>query len=303
MTLVELVVVPLVAVTVAVSVSATLEVQVSVDVAVGGMLTLVGFSVHTALPVAVTVRPTVPVKVPRAATVTVEDPPGDPTFAVTLVGLALRLMPGGGPAPLMVTDIGAVELVIRLFVPPVPVIVTENVVVEATVPVSVQVVVAVPPAVRVTDAGLHEAVTPDGEEVEPIATEPANWKVAAPRLVTVTPTSAVPPVLKVTLVVLATMLKPLMRIVSVPSVCCGRPVADIRSLYNSRPYAVDVKLISLVTVWPADNVKGGGTGIGQTIPVVPGLHVVPVPEFIRVIVPVYPPRLAKVSTRLADPFA
>ena len=120
-TLVELVVVPLVAVTVAVSVSATAEVQVSVDVAVGGMLTLVGFSEQDALPVAVTVRPTVPVKVPRAATVTVEDPPGAPTFAVTLVGLALRLIP---PGLVTVTVIGPVLLVIRLFVPPVPVIAT-----------------------------------------------------------------------------------------------------------------------------------------------------------------------------------
>ena len=43
---------------------------------------------------------------------------------VTLVGLALILKPGGGPAPTTWTDIVAVELVIRLFVPPVPVIAT-----------------------------------------------------------------------------------------------------------------------------------------------------------------------------------
>jgi uncharacterized membrane protein YqaE (UPF0057 family) len=87
-----------------------------------------------------------------------------------------------------VTDIGAVELVIALFVPPVPVIVTEKVVVEVTIPVNVHVAVAVPPAARVTESGLHAADTPEGLEVEPIATEPANWVVAAPRLVRVTPT-------------------------------------------------------------------------------------------------------------------
>jgi len=82
--------------------------------------TLVGLSVHAALPVAVTVRPTVPVKLPRAATVIVEVPPGEPTFAVTLVGLALRLMP---PPPTMLTEI-TVEFDMSLFVPPVPLIVT-----------------------------------------------------------------------------------------------------------------------------------------------------------------------------------
>jgi hypothetical protein len=119
-TLVELVVDPLVAVTVAVSVWAVVELHVRVEVAVGGMVTLVGLRRQVALPVATTVRVAVPVKLPRAATVTVEVPPVGPTFAVTLVGLALRLMP---PPPIIVTEID-VEFVISLFVPPVPRIVT-----------------------------------------------------------------------------------------------------------------------------------------------------------------------------------
>ena len=65
-------------------------------------------------------RVAVPVKLPRAATVIVEVPPGEPTFAVTLVGLALRLIP---PPPIIVTAT-AVEFVMSLFVPPVPLIVT-----------------------------------------------------------------------------------------------------------------------------------------------------------------------------------
>jgi hypothetical protein len=118
-TVVELVVEPLVAVTVAVSVSAIVEVQVSVDVAAGGILTLVGLRVQTALPVEVTVRATVPVKLPLAATVIVEVPE-EPIFAVTLVGLALMIMP---PALVTVT-VTLVEFVMSLFVPPVPVTVT-----------------------------------------------------------------------------------------------------------------------------------------------------------------------------------
>jgi hypothetical protein len=119
-TLVELVVDPLVAVTVAVSVSAAEEVQVSVEVPLVTRTTVVELREHDALPVADTVRLTVPVKVPRAATVMVDVPPGEPTFGVTLDGLASMLMP---PAPVTVTDT-LVEFVISLFVPPVPVIVT-----------------------------------------------------------------------------------------------------------------------------------------------------------------------------------
>jgi hypothetical protein len=214
--LVELVVEPLVAVTVAVSVSAVLELQDSVDVPLVPRTMLVEVRLQLAWPVAVTARPTVPVNPARDATVTVEVPPVGPIVVVRLVGLAVRLTPGGGPAAWTVTDIEAVELVIALFVPPVPVIVTEKVCVEVTVPVSVHVVVAVPPAARVTERGLHAAVTPVGVEVEPIATEPANWVPVAPRLVNVTPTWLVPPVVNDTLVVLETMLNPLMRIVSVP---------------------------------------------------------------------------------------
>ena len=88
--------------------------------AVGGIDTLVGLRRQLALPVATTVRVAVPVKLPRAATVIVEVPPGEPTFAVTVVGLALRLMP---PPGAMLTVI-AVEFDMSLFVPPVPSIVT-----------------------------------------------------------------------------------------------------------------------------------------------------------------------------------
>jgi hypothetical protein len=93
-----------------------------VDVTLVPRITLVGFRLHTAEPVAVTVSATVPVKPPREATVIVEVPPGAPTFAVTLVGLALRLIPGVTP-PVTVTVI-TVELVMSLLVPPVPVTVT-----------------------------------------------------------------------------------------------------------------------------------------------------------------------------------
>jgi hypothetical protein len=96
LTLVELVVDPLVAVTVAMLVRAAALVHVSVDVPLVPRTTLVGLRLHDAPLVATTVSATVPVKVPRAATVIVDEPPGAPTFAVTLVGLALRLMPPVG---------------------------------------------------------------------------------------------------------------------------------------------------------------------------------------------------------------
>ena len=95
---------------------------------------------------------------------------------------------GGGPAAVTVTEIAEVELVIALLVPPVPVIVTEKVVVVVTMPVRAQVVVTVPPAVRVTEAGLHTTTSPEGDAVLLIATAPANWKLVTPRLVSVTPT-------------------------------------------------------------------------------------------------------------------
>ena len=96
LTLVELVVVPLVAVTVAVTVSATASLQDNVEVTLVPRTTLAGFKVQDALRVVETVSATVPVKPPRDATVIV-DVPAVPTFVLTLVGLALRLMPGGGP--------------------------------------------------------------------------------------------------------------------------------------------------------------------------------------------------------------
>lgn len=126
-TLVELVVDPLVAVTVAVSVSAVVEMHESVDVPLVPRTTLVDDKLQVAWPVAVAPRLTVPVNPPRDATVTIEVPPVRPTFVITLVGFALMLIPGGGPAPCTVTDIGVVELTMALLVPPVPVIVAENV--------------------------------------------------------------------------------------------------------------------------------------------------------------------------------
>ena len=99
------------------------ELHVSVEVPLVPRTTLVGLKRHVALPVEVTPRLTVPVKPPREATVILEVPPAAPTFAVTLVGLALRLMPGAGPEGLIVT-LTFVEFVISLLVPPVPIIVT-----------------------------------------------------------------------------------------------------------------------------------------------------------------------------------
>jgi hypothetical protein len=98
--------------------------HVRVDVPPAGMGIVVGLSRQLAVPVEATERVTVFEKPPREATVIVEVPPVAPTFAVTLVGLALRLTPGGGPVLWTVTLI-TVEFVMRLFVPPVPVIVSE----------------------------------------------------------------------------------------------------------------------------------------------------------------------------------
>ena len=93
--------------------------HVRVDVPPAGRATVVGLKVQLELAVGVmlSVAVPVPVKPPREATVIVEVVPGDPTFVVTLVGLALRLIP---PPPVTVT-VTLVELVIALFVPPVPV--------------------------------------------------------------------------------------------------------------------------------------------------------------------------------------
>ena len=123
-TVVEFVVVPLVAVTVSTSTSPTVSVQVSVDVPLVPSTTLVELRVHVELPVVATVRVTVPVKPPRDATVIVDVPPVVPARAVTVVGLALRLIPGTWRV-VTVTVIVAVELVMALFVPPTPLIVKE----------------------------------------------------------------------------------------------------------------------------------------------------------------------------------
>lgn len=72
---------------------------------------------HDEPPAGVTLRVTVFEKVPRAATVIVEFPPFGPRGTVTVVGLALRLIP---PALVTVAVIVAVELVIPLLAPPTP---------------------------------------------------------------------------------------------------------------------------------------------------------------------------------------
>jgi len=122
-TLVELLAPVAVAVTVAVSDSATLDVQASKDVPPAGIAIVVTLSEQDEPPVEVTARVTLFEKPPRDATVTVEVPPGE-RAVVTLVGLALMLMPGGGPTVLIVTDT-VVEFFMILLVPPVPVITTE----------------------------------------------------------------------------------------------------------------------------------------------------------------------------------
>ncbi len=91
----------------------------SAEVVVGGRATLLGVRVQARPPVVgatVEERVTVPLNVPLVATVIVEVA-AVPAFTVTLVGLALRLMPGGGPVGLIVT-LTVVELVMSLFVPP-----------------------------------------------------------------------------------------------------------------------------------------------------------------------------------------
>jgi hypothetical protein len=120
-TVVELVVVPLAAETVSVSVSATVPAQVRIDVPLVPNVTVFVLSEQVELPAAATVSVTVPVNPPRDATVIVDVPPVVPTFAVTLVGLALRSIPGV-MGTVTVTEMAAVLFVMRLLVPPTPVI-------------------------------------------------------------------------------------------------------------------------------------------------------------------------------------
>jgi hypothetical protein len=109
-----------------------------------------------------------------------------------------------------------VEFVIRLFVPPTPVI--DTVYMFACVELKVQVAVTLTPAASVADAG-QVTMSPAGEDVELRVTTPANPKVAAglPRLVRVTSTPFPGPVVgKLTLVELEAILYPLIRIDNVP---------------------------------------------------------------------------------------
>jgi hypothetical protein len=82
--------VPLVPVTVTVSFSAVGELHESVEVPVVPRVTLVGLRLQVALPVAATVRLTVPEKPPMLVTVIVEVPVA-PALTVILRGLAVTL--------------------------------------------------------------------------------------------------------------------------------------------------------------------------------------------------------------------
>ena len=107
-----------------------LDEHVKVDVVPVPRVTIAGLRVHVTVPVAVTLRLTEPVKPLRGAIVIVEAPPVGPNGAETVLGLELRLTPGGGPVPMTITEMGPVELDMALFVPPVPVMVAVKVVVD-----------------------------------------------------------------------------------------------------------------------------------------------------------------------------
>jgi len=116
LTLVELVVLPLTAFTVTVKVPAE-PLHDNAEVLVAGTTTLVGVNLQDSAPgppVTVVERLTVPVKVPLATTVMVEVA-AVPALTVTLVGLALRLIPGV-IAPWTIT-VTTVEFEIPWFVP------------------------------------------------------------------------------------------------------------------------------------------------------------------------------------------
>jgi len=150
---------------------------------------------------------------PLTGEIVMVDVAATPTVADTVLGLAEMVK---SAAPVTVTDT-AVEFVMALFVPPVPVIVTVKVVVDVTAELNVHVVVPVPPAVKLTVPGLHPTVSPvEGRVVDAIATGPANWKVCEPRLASVTVTLALLPLANETVEELEAILKPLTRIVSRP---------------------------------------------------------------------------------------
>jgi hypothetical protein len=127
------------------------------------------------------------VNVPLAATVTVELA-DCVTRALTLVGLALMLMPGGGPVTGIVA-VTAVEFVIKFRAPPLTVITTLYE--PPRVPEYVQTEVMLPPTGTLTGEAQLTASWP--APVGPVitgvtVTKPAKPLVAGglPRLVTVT---------------------------------------------------------------------------------------------------------------------
>src|SRR3989442_788715 len=128
-----------------------------------------------------------------------------------------------------------VLLVMRLFVPPVPLIFNAKSVVGPTFELRVQVEVAVSEGGSIwTEDGLQATLRPVAGLVELlIVTWPLNWSAGAPRPVKVTRTPALPPLLNMTLVVFEAILKPLTKILSVVAPTVGRPVGAIFSLKRS----------------------------------------------------------------------
>jgi hypothetical protein len=185
--------------------------------------------------------------------------------------------------PVIVTDI-AVEFVMRLFVPPFPIMF------RVYVPAVPEIEhVLVPGVVIVTVAEVQVTVRVPGPPVKAPVTVivPANPLLAGTlsRLVKVMRTWAVFPWAKLRLVELLVWLHPSTWIVKVPPVFVTSPVAAIADLYRSWPVPVAVKLISLTIVCPTASGKAGGSC--TVIPVVPTTLAL----VVKVIVPEYPPWL------------
>lgn len=192
-------------------------------------------------------------KLPVELIVTVETPV-DPAVIVRDVGLADIL----NPETVRMVTVRLVELVMSLFVPPVPVRVT--VYVPAVVPVIVHVPVIVPPAVK--DRGdLHVTLRVPGPlTVFEIVTGPAKPFVVEglPRLVAVTSSPEDFPALKVRLVVFVERVNPSTFTVNVPELWIGMPVALRVAWYSAAPWLVAVPEIVCITVAPEAIANGDG---------------------------------------------
>lgn len=192
-------------------------------------------------------------KLPVELIVTVERPV-DPAVIVRDAGLAASLK----PETVRIVTVILVELVISLFVPPVPVRAT--VYVPAVVPVIVQVPETVPPAVKVRGDLQVTLRDPGPLTVFEIATGPAKPFVAEglPRLVVVSSSPADFPVLKVRLVVFVERVNPPTLTVIVPEFWIGMPVALSVAWYSAAPWLVAVPEIVCVTVAPEASANGDG---------------------------------------------